>query len=318
MYSRLTQGERYQVQALNTSGLGVREISRQLGRNPSTISREIRRRPGPYDAALSQLFADAWRQRSPYKIRGRTESYVRQKLLLDWSPEQISGRILLERLRPVSYSTIYRYVEAEKAKGGLLWKHLRILRRARKDRKSPKWHPKLHMPDRIMITERPVVVETRQRLGDFERDTVIGKADGPLLLTIVDRTSRLMKLAWLERKTSDLVHKATVRALRNEPVKTITNDNGTEFARHQKTSKALNAQIYFSHAFRSWERGSNENLNGLVRQYFPRRTSVGKYDPKQIRRVEHLLNTRPRKCLGFRTPLEIHAQLKSSGVALAV
>jgi len=161
-----------------------------------------------------------------------------------------------------------------------------------------------------MIDDRPQVVEKRRRLGDVERDTMMGTWNGPFLLTVVDRTSRYAKIAWIRRKCSTLVHQATVNLLRNEPVQTITNDNGTEFSKHRLTTKALGAQVYFSRAYRSWERGSNENLNGLLRQYFPRRMNLGNVTRAQIKHAEHQLNNRPRKCLGYRTPSEVHHELK--------
>jgi len=273
-----------------------------------------------YRAQVAQditSYRDTKRHWKKTKIKDNVEAYVRDKLLHDWSPEQISGRMRLDQRKDrVSYPTIYRYLERDKAKGGELWKHLRVLRKQRKDRKKPHWKPTVYMPERVFIKDRPKIVDQRKRLGDYERDLLLGKINGGLCLTIVDRTSRLLKLAWLPMKCSELVHQATVSCLKDEPVKTITNDNGPEFARHYDTAYDLKASVYFSRPYRSCERGTNENMNGLIRQYLPRRKPIPTLGPEEICYIERLLNTRPRKCLGYKTPLEVHTQLKSSGVAL--
>lgn len=320
-YRRLTREDRYQIAALIDSGQGIRAVARQLKRPPSTISREILRGRvgGTYNASKAQCLAEGFLHKPALerrKIQGTIEKYVREKLENDWSPEQISGRMQLLKMGGVSYSTIYRYVERDKAKKGRLWTHLRILRRKHKNRKLPAWNRRSYLPDRVPIQRRPRIVERRMRLGDYERDTVLGKRGRPALLTVVDRTSRLLKLAWLPKNRAEYAHKATVSLLRNEPVETITNDNGFEFYFHKKTARSLGASIYFSSSFRAWERGTNENTNGLLRQYFPKKQDIGKLSNKQIKAISKLLNTRPRKILGYKTPLEIHSQLKSSGVAL--
>jgi len=210
----------------------------------------------------------------------------------------------------VSVASIYRFIERDHANGGYLKSHLRVLRRQRKDRKKPKWRKyQGSLQDRTPISERPRVVERRERLGDIERDTVFGAKNGSLVLTMVDRRSRLTRIAWIEKKCSRLIHQATVRTLRGQIVRTITNDNGTEFARHLETAKALKAPVYFSKAYAAWERGTNENTNGLLRQYLPRRQAIGPLTRKQIRALEDKLNHRPRKCLNFETPHEVHRRL---------
>ena len=324
LYHRLTQAERYHMEALLDSCLSLRQIARQLGRHASTISRELKRNTSYFGKVYSPRFAELVslqnkirRHRKKRKIQGETETYVQQKILQDWSPQQISGRMHLEQRKDrVSHSTIYRYLEQNKAQGGYLWKHLRILRKLRKDRKKPQWKPYRRLTERVFIEDRPQIVNERKRLGDYERDSLLGTANGSLCLTLVDRTSRLLKLAWLPKKQSNLVHQATLCCLHNEPVKTITNDNGAEFSMYQKTADILGVSIYFTHAYRSWERGTNENLNGLIRQYLPRNKPIQRLSPKEIHSIENLLNMRPRKCLGYRTPLEVHTELKSSGVAL--
>src|SRR6185436_4333123 len=309
-YQRLTLGERYQIQVLLARGVSVRGIALQLQRNASTISREVKGSGVTYDADLKHREANRLRRLSHPQlqvIRGELEDYVRRKIRLDWSPEQIAGRLLREQdKKVVSYQTIYRYLERDKKKRGLLWCHLRILRKQRKDRKVPHWHPTNPHVGRTMISERPRVVEKRDRLGDFERDTLLGTHNGSLLLTIVDRTSRLLKMQWLPDKSCDRIHQATVMLLNNETVHSLTNDNGMEFARFKKTAAALNTKVYFSRSYAAWERGSNENTNGLLRQYFPRKKDIGQPPADKITYIENLINNRPKKCLGYQTPLEVH------------
>jgi IS30 family transposase len=315
-YRRLTPGNRYQIEALLNSGQSLRFIARQLGCSASTISRELDK--GCWRGETDYLAADAQRvtqsllhaiHQSTRKIRAETESYIRSKLKLDWSPEQICGRMSLLKMKTkVSYPTIYRYLERNRT----LRKHLRILRKKRKDRKAPQWRPHWFMLDRVPIEKRPKIVEARKRLGDYERDTVLGKRGGPALLTMVDRTSRLLKLAWVPKSTAEHIHRATVSHLKREPHHTITNDNGFEFMYHAKTSKALRVPIYFNRAFHAWERGTNENTNGLLRQYFPKKHDIGQLTWKQINTIEKRLNRRPRKILGYQTPLEVHTKMKSS------
>ena len=311
-YRRLTLKNRYQIEAYLSSGLSIRTISKKLGVCASSISRELKKtEKDNYLAESAQQITtqrNTRRFKKRYKIKGSLENYVRAKLLQDWSPEQIVGRLKLEDpTQRISHQSIYRFIAREKKIHGSLWKHLRILRKQRKDRTKVGWKPCPEpLKERQFIQDRPKIVETRQRLGDLERDSLLGKANGSLLLTIVDRKSRLLRLQWLPQKSSRLIHKATIQALKKTKTHTITNDNGTEFARHQQTAKELNISIYFSRAFRSWERGTNENLNGLIRQYFPRRKDIGRPSSKHLRSIETKINSRPRKCLGYKTPIEIH------------
>jgi IS30 family transposase len=308
-YRRLALKDRYQIEAYLQSGFSLREIAKILNFSPSTLSREIRKAKH-YNAEFAQRIAKRRglsRYATRLKIKGKLKKVICSELLKDWSPEQITGRMKLKGKVCVSHQTIYRFIAREKLSGGNLFKHLRILRKEGKDRSKIKWrpHPEV-LKGRRFIKERPQIVETRKRFGDLERDTVFGKANGTLLLTIVDRKSRLLRLKWLKKKCSKLVHKATISALRGEQIKTITNDNGTEFAQHHKTAKTLNAKIYFSHAYRSWERGTNENINGLLRQYYPRKKAIGYPTKREVRMIERRINTRPRKGLGYLTPLEVH------------
>ena len=317
LYRRLTLGECYQIEVLSARGFGVREIARQLGRHASTISRELqkfRQQEQPYRAEISyQLRKLKKHQARPtlQRIQGKLERYVRSKVCLDWSPEQIAGKLCLDhRKKVLSYQTIYRFIARDKVQGGRLYKHLRILRKPWRKACNLNYRLRACMPGRTMIDERPKEVDLRNRVGDFERDTVLGVHNGTLLLTIVDRTSRYLKIGWMRRKSSDVTHQLTVDLLKNEPVHSITNDNGSEFARYKKTSEALDTKVYFSRAYRSWERGTNENTNGLLRQYFPRKKDIGHPKPEKIKAIENQINHRPRKCLGYKTPWEVHRRLK--------
>lgn len=322
-YLRLTQEERYQIQALVTRGIGIRAIGKQLERHASTILRELRKgkcvKKRRYSARNAQQVTLSFRCRPRpdlHRIQGRFEQYIRKNLELDWSPEQVAGRMRLNRRRPIAFVTIYRFIQRDRERGGRLWTHLRVLKNPRKGRKSKRWKAWSYLPNRVSIAERPEVVEQRKRLGDYERDTVLGKRGKSVLLTIVDRTSRRLKLDCLEKSTSHGVHRSTVRLLKNEPAHTLTNDNGFEFLRHAETTKELSLPIYFSKAYRSWERGTNENTNGLLRQYFPKKKDIGHPSRKQIKAIAERINSRPRKMFGYRTANEIHSKLKSGGVAL--
>jgi transposase, IS30 family len=309
-YRRLAPKDRYQLEVLFQSDLSIREISKRFGVAPSTISREFKRTSGQYNAEAAQSDADK-RQLKRYKTRKKIKAKLQKKieyrLIKLWSPEQIAAD-----LKCVSHQTIYRFIKTERRE---LRAHLRILKKQGKDRSKRTW---VRAPNplgkRVFVDERPKIVEKRIRLGDLERDTVLGKTNSTRLLTIVDRRSRLIRLALIKTKSSEAIHKETVRLLKNEKVHTITNDNSTEFAKHEQTAKALNAKVFFSKAYRSWERGTNENLNGLLRQYFPRRTEIGTPTRAQLRKVEMSLNTRPRKCLGWMTPLQVHKQLNTGQV----
>lgn len=318
-YRRLTQADRYQIEALVNSRISIREISRMLGFNPSTISREVARNCDREKSIYIAVNADlqSKKRRSSLKtmkkISGTLEKEVRVLLLLDWSPEQICGRLKLESSHRLSHETIYKYIYEDYKNGGALWSHARRRRRWRKTHVASRNFKRIGARiDRSWMDERPVEANERTRLGDFERDTVLGKKGGGGLLTIVDRRSRLSRIRYLPKVTGKIAHEATVEALKDLNARTITNDNGHEFCDHKNTATVLNVEIYFCKPYRSYERGTNENTNGLIRQYFPK----GEHpDPNQIPLAEDRLNNRPRKCLGFKTPNEVHNIL--SGVALS-
>lgn len=322
-YRRLVRTERYQIQALLRSGLSLRDVGKNLGRSPSTISRELQRNTieSKYFASKATVLSEQRKCREYLDrklIQGELERIVREKIKQDWSPEQIVGRLKRNGSKySLSFSSIYRYIYARALRGDDLYLHLRRRHRRRVEQKKAKKYVYYRpIENRIGIKERPAVVLKRNRIGDFERDTLLGKFNGASILSIVDRTSRLTKLSKLEKKIAIEAHRKTVFLLKGLGVKTITNDNGNEFKFHTMTTEELKVPVYFSNPYSPWERGTNENTNGLLRQYFPRYKDIGRFTEDEIKAVEEKLNNRPRKCLAFKTPLEVH-KLKRSDVALA-
>jgi len=309
-YRRLTLGQRYQIAILKSKGAINSEIARELGVHRSSITRELRLCKTKYCAESAQRISLKnlkKRSEANRKIKGSLKRQIDQLILSDWSPEQAEQTIFEETYKQISLRTIYRYIERDALEGGKLKKHLRILRKQRKDRKKPKYRSDQGLVrNRVPIEQRPKIVEKRIRVGDYERDTMLGSRGGNVLLAIVDRKTRYLKIAMLPKLNAENAHQATVKLLKNKVIKTITNDNGIEFAFHQRTSKKLNVPIYFSRSYRAWERGTNENTIGLLRQYFPKKQPIPTLTKKQLEAIQDKLNKRPRKCLGFKTPYELY------------
>ncbi len=227
---------------------------------------------------------------------------MEDKIQEDWSPEQI--KLWMERNEEtrVSHEWIYQYIYADKRAGGDLHKHLRCQKKRRKRYGS--YDRRGQIPDRVSIEERPAIVEQRKRIGDWEADTVIGRKSRYALVTLVDRKSRFTLIRKIEHRTAAETKRAIIQMLQPYKLKTltITFDNGREFAAHQDMARELKADMYFAHPYSSWERGTNENTNGLLRQYFPKGSDFSKITDGQVEFAENRLNTRPRKCLGARTP----------------
>jgi len=233
--------------------------------------------------------------------------YVEWALGLEWSPEQISEvgkRINIS----VSHEWIYQYVAADKASGGQLFRHLRQGHKRYRKGKQTKRSP---IPNAVSIDERPSIVDTRERLGDWEADTVLGKQGTGVLVTLAERKSRLYLVQRVDSKHADVVRKAIIDMLKpyKDKVHTITFDNGGEFAEHEKIAESLEAKMYFAHPYSSWERGLNENFNGLLRQYIPKGTDLRRVSDERVKQVQSRLNLRPRKCLGFKQPVEVFEKL---------
>jgi transposase, IS30 family len=322
-YRHLTKEDRYHIKAQRDAGKSITKIAKKVGCDKSTISRELRRNTGGRGYRPKQahrMARDRWKDaEKAVKMTPGLIKIIEGRLRQKWSPEQISGRLKRNGMPRVSHERIYQHILEDKRNGGDLWRCLRWSHRCRRKRYG-RADCRGEIPGRVSIEKRGRKANKRKRVGHLERDLVIGKNHRGALLTIVDRKSRLTLAARVKGKTAKEVHSATVAILKpiRKALKTITNDNGKEFASHKKTAKELRVKIYFSHPYSSWERGTNENTNGLFRQYFPKKTAdFTKIADREIRRVETELNSRPRKCLGFRTPFEVFQKsVRGKNVAL--
>jgi len=309
-YKQLTEIERYQIYAMNQAGHSQLEIALLLCRSPSTISRELCRNKGlrGYRPAQAQHLSET-RRRAAHKarkltgeVRGWIETLIRQEL----SPQQVVDYLKRHKRLSLHHETVYGLIYADKASGGDLYTHLRVASRPYRKRYGH-YDRRGKIRNRVGIDERPKVVAARGRIGDWEGDTVMGKGRKSALLTLVERKTLYTVIMRLTGKRSDLLAEAAVKGMKalKSKVKTITLDNGMEFADHEEIGRGLSAAIYFAHPYASWERGINENTNGLIRQYFPKGTDFNKVTEKQIRQVMDRLNNRPRKTRGGRSPNEL-------------
>jgi IS30 family transposase len=304
-YRHVSREQRHQIAALNEAGHLQKEIAQIVGTTPSTISRELHRNRGPdgYEPELAHQKAMA-RQQEKSHCRISTESWqlVEKKIQQDWSPEQVSNWLEREREIQVSHEWIYQHIYADKRAGGDLHEHLRCQKPYRKRSGSQDRRGKIR--NRVDIDERPEIVDRRERIGDWEADTVVGKGRERYLVTLVERKSRFTLFTMVESKRAAVVADAIVDLLQpyQEQTLTITFDNGKEFAEHERIAETLAADTYFAHPYASWERGTNENTNGLLRQYFPKDSDLSGATDSRIAWVHQRLNTRPRKCIDFQTP----------------
>lgn len=318
-YTQLTRGQRYQISILLKAGHKQTSIAALVACHKSTISRELRRNCGPRGYyPLSADKAAHKRHREAYQPRITAETWQQVELLLgqQWSPEQIAGRLKLEQQPTVSHERIYLYIYADKRRGGTLHSHLRSQKKQRK--RYSGYIRRGQIPNRVSIDERPTIVASKGRFGDWEADTIIGTRHKGGILSIVERKSKLTRLRKLATKAAAEMKYACVALLAPlaARVHTITVDNGKEFCDHKHIAARLEARIYFAHPYASWERGLNENTNGLVRQYFPKKYEFARISDKDLQQVEDLLNNRPRKTLGYRTPNEVF--FKEHSVALQI
>ena len=309
-YKHLSQAERYQIHALMKAGHDQSQIAKLLDRHKSTISRELSRNTGSRGYRPKQACEMSADRAQNSRNAPTVEPWVREAacalLCIQWSPEQIASQL------PISHETVYQHVYADKAQGGTLWKNLRCQKQKRKryaggrDRRG-------QIPNRRPLSERPLHIEARRQVGHWECDTVIGASHKGAVVTMVERKSGYAVMAKVEKKTSELVSSAIVDKLQPlaARVKTLTFDNGKEFAGHAHIDQQLQSTAYFARPFASWERGSNENLNGLLRQYVPKKRAMSTVTDEEIRMIQNRLNNRPRKRLGFKTPAEVfHQSLK--------
>ena len=319
-YTHLILQERIQLQVMLQQGKSRREIARVLNRSASTISREVKRQASAslYDAAAAQAQATRGgeKARRPEKMADlHLTAIVEEKLREKWSPEQIAGRLPLDfpqepKMR-ISPETIYRYIYAQQERGHNLLFCLRQGHSGPRKRRHKKCKYQ-RIKDLKGIDQRPGEVDQRSRLGDWESDTLCGPSrEGAGIATHVERKTRYLVAAKLDHGKAAEYNQKTIqafRALQGVPVHTMTVDHGMEFASFKELEKSLPTAVYFAQPYHAWERGLNENTNGLLRQYFPKGKSLSDISQEELNEVEKQLNHRPRKCLGYRTPAEALAQ----------
>lgn len=307
-YKQLTREQRYQISALKKAGHNQSEIARQLGCHKSTISRELQRNAGHKGYRPKQASELALSRRKlghPERITPATWERIELLLQQQWSPEQIHGRLRFEKQPTVSHEWIYQRIYQDKRRGGTLFRHLRSQKRQRKRYGSNA--RRAQFPHRTSIDERPQIVAQKRRVGEWEGDTLIGARHRGAILNCTERKSKLTLLRKLETKGALEVQREMVDLLSPcaDKVLTVTLDNGKEFCEHKAIAFLLNTRIFFAHPYASWERGVNENTNGLIRQYFPKKSDFSQVTNEQLLKVAARLNNRPRKTLGFKTPNEV-------------
>ena len=307
-YTQLTSEQRYQIYALLKTEHSQSEIAQAVGVHKSTISRELKRNTGGRGYRPIQAHKLALQRREEKVCFGVSEATwqrVEQLLREDWSPEQISLWLIEANEPTVSHESIYQYVYWDKGLGGDLHTHLRCTKKRRK--RYGAYNRRGKLINQVSIDERPVIVEERKRVGDWELDTIIGRNHKQAIVSMTERKTRLNYLFKIENKDAASVEFAVISMLRKSglPIKTLTADNGREFANHESIARILKTLFYFAHPYCSWERGANENANGLVRQYFPKGTDFSSITQTQLERVMRRLNNRPRKCLDMKTPNQV-------------
>ncbi len=308
-YKQLTLSKRYEIKAYMQAGISNDRIALLLGINRATFYREVKRNQTlqGYHPEDAQSKSDDRRRtarkhvRFTESVKEQVETLLRQ----DFSPEQISGHLFKKHQTEISHETIYQHVLSDKQSGGDLHTHLRWAQKKKRKRYGAV-DRRGQIQDRISIEERPAIVDAKERIGDWEADTVIGKNHKGVLVTAVERKTKYTLIDYVPSKRADQVTQALIDMLLpyQDNVLTITVDNGKEFALHKHISKELKTDVYFAHPYRAWERGLNENTIGLIRQYFPKKTSFTKICKEQTCFVESRLNMRPRKSLEFKTPFE--------------
>lgn len=325
-YIHLTADERYQIDDLQREGFSQAAIAKSIGRSPSTLSRELKRNKGergwkPRQAQIKAI--ERLTARGTGNVKRASDTawlYAKEHLQNEqWSPEQISGRLKLKGLETISHETIYRRILEDKNSGGMLYINLRC-KKGRKKRYGSTKSARGSIPNRVDIDKRPAIVDSRKRVGDWEGDTMIGAHNGgAVIASMVERKSRYTCLSKADDKTTVAVIESINRQMLPiaDLVFTITLDNGKEFSQHKTMADKLNSKVFFAKPYHSWERGLNENTNGLVRQYFPKRISFDSMTNHDLQMVAKKINGRPRKCLGYKTPFEVfNRSCEKRGVAL--
>jgi IS30 family transposase len=307
-YTQLTEEQRYQIYEDHTHGFSQTDIAKSIGVNKSTISRELKRntglrgyRPRQAQQLTEKRKLDRVKPRIFHHHWARVEDLIRE----DWSPEQVSGWLLINESILISHEWIYLHIYKDKLNGGDLHTHLRCQKKRKKRYGS--YDRRGQLKNRVSIDERPVVVDLKSRIGDWEADTVAGRQTGPRLVTLVERKSRFTLIGLAKDKSAESVKSTIFEMIEgyHSKIKTITYDNGKEFAGHEEIATHCFSKAYFAHPYCSWERGLNENTNGLLRQYFPKSSDFSLLTDEDIKLAMDKLNNRPRECLGFKTPNQV-------------
>jgi IS30 family transposase len=318
-YRQLTEDDRIEIYAMVQAGKNQKQIARILGVHPSTICRELKRNTGLRGYRPKQAQQKALHRRltarKAIKMTSETINYIQRKLRQDHSPEQIAERMKRDcqwRGPQLSHERIYQHIWKDKAGGGTLYKHLRIggSKQRRKRRNSRDMRGTIK--NRVGIKARPAIVEKKIRIGDWEGDTVVGKNHQGALVTLVDRKSKLTLIGKVNRYTAEAVEQAIISLMELLPRRTytLTVDNGKEFSNHENVAATLQLKVYFADPYSAWQRGLNENTNGLIRQYVPKGSDIRTFSDEQIEYIMDRLNNRPRKSLGFLTPNEVFYERK--------
>jgi IS30 family transposase len=309
-YQQLTEHERYQIYSLNKIGMNKTAIGKQLNRHPSTIGREIKRNTGNrgYRPKQAQRLSDERRVSAvkAIKITDEIKSWIVKLLKQQLSPEQVAAYLKRHKQLSLHHETIYQIIYADKKAGGTLYQQMRIMSKKYRKRYGS-YDSRGRIKNRISIDDRPSVVDDKSRIGDWEGDTVMGKGRKSALLTLVERKTLYTMIFRLTGKDATLLAQRAIEGMTPlaDKLLTITLDNGLEFARHELITDALGVEIYFAHPYSSWERGINENTNGLIRQYFPKGTDFTLVTDEQVQYVMDQLNNRPRKTRDYKSPSEL-------------
>lgn len=328
-YTHFTEKERYVISHLRLAKFSLREIGRRIGRHHASISREIKRNGpkyadyAPYWYYVAQPVADKRRHKARSQHRHNHQplvEYIVEKLKLDWPPEVIVARLRLDfpddKQMRVSHETIYRWIYLDAGEGGDLYSHLR--RRHKKRRRQTRYGSgRRFLPGRVSISERPTIVETRERYGDWEGDSLEGAKGTGAFATHVERKSRYLLAAKLSNKKASTMTEESTKSFRSIPkalLQTLTVDNGKEFSKFKELEKVTGLTVYFADPYAPWQRGTNENTNGILRFYFPKGTNFKKVSSKELEFVVRKINNRPRKCLNYQTPHEVFYQASSGAL----
>lgn len=310
-YRQITSGERYTISSLRRQGLSATEIADEIGRHRSTIYREYKRNScndAHYRAFKADSRTRGRRSRSRRNRQFTHEDYklINQYLRKKWSPAQISNTFYNEGILNISHETIYQHIWLDRIYGGNLYTHLRQSQKQRRKRYNA-YDSRGVLTGKRHISERPQIINKRSRIGDWEIDLVMGTGDTDCILTLVERKSGLTKIAKLKNKTKKQTNLKLLKIISslNGKIKTITADNGSEFHGYKEIEKKTGIKFYFCTPYHSWERGTNENTNGLIRQYLPKGQNMASLTQRKCNKIAYELNTRPRERHNFKTPQEV-------------